>query len=58
MSPRKPTYEQFRPYTPPWEFFGADTPYDPRIAIYARRRISKRVWVREWLDFNKIEVVA
>ena len=57
MSPRRPAYKQFRSYAPPWVFFGGDTPHDPRIEIYARRQISERVWVREWLDFKKIEVV-
>ena len=56
--PRRPAYEQFRSYAPPWVFFGGDTPHDPRIEVYARRQISERVWVREWLDFKKIEVVA
>mgnify|MGYP003627707219 CR=1 FL=1 len=57
MSPHTPAYRQFRSYTPPFADTG-DTPYDPRISIYARRQISERVWVREWLDFSKIEVVA
>jgi len=57
MSPRRPAYKQFRSYTPPFGDTG-DTPHDPSIAIYARRQISERVWVREWLNFNKIEVVA
>lgn len=28
------------------------------VSIYAYRRISERVSVREYLDFSKIEVVA
>ncbi len=58
MSPRRPAYFEFRSYAPPWVFFGGDTPHDPRIEIYARHRLSKRICVRAWLDFNKIEVVA
>ena len=57
MSPRRPAYEQFRSYTPPFGDTG-DTPHDPRISIYARHRLSKRVCVRVWLNFNKIEVIA
>ena len=61
MSPRRPAYEQFRSYKPP---------FGDIVSIYARHRLSKRachcfdpcecvcVCVRVWVNFNKIEVVS
>jgi len=57
MSPRMPTYEQFR-CTPAF-IFGRPSEFDyEHMDIYAYKRLSERVRVRVSLDLSKIEVVA
>ncbi len=57
MSTRLPTYTRFRAANAFMFDLPSEFTYMP-LDIYARRQISERVWVRESIDFSKIEVVA